>query len=55
LARPEAIKRCARGGWHPALINALQMIASELYCSKEQKSGRLSWDKSDRLRISCSE
>ena len=28
-----------------ALINALQMIGSELYCSKEHKSGRLSWAK----------
>jgi hypothetical protein len=28
-----------------ALIHALQMIGSELYCSKEHKSGRLFWEK----------
>jgi hypothetical protein len=28
-----------------ALINALQMIGSELYCSEEHKSGRLFWGK----------
>lgn len=28
-----------------ALINAFQMIGSELYCSEEHKSGRLWWAK----------
>ncbi len=28
-----------------SLINALQMIGAELYCSDEHKSGRLSWAK----------
>ena len=27
-----------------ALVNALQMIGTELYCSEEHKSGHLSWE-----------
>jgi hypothetical protein len=27
-----------------ALLNALQMVGTEIYCSEEHRSGKLSWD-----------
>lgn len=45
IAWPGGIRSSSARGFDAiqALINALQMVGSELYCSEEHKAGQLSW------------